>query len=271
MIRSSLKKAFRYQESLARAIYESSALYFGQTLLGKKNGDAPARVLFVSDVPEVHAAAVTGVAFCDTATLGASKSTPKNENNEAEDSDEDLEEDSDDTDSQETIADDEPSVTARRFWEFAKPFRFEKPTAARGWAGQKVHFAYLLARHPSTPERGHRTPTPTEIKIGLRLLGEQIELTRPRVIVPLGRGALKAVEKTLHLRNPVQIAKSANANPPWGPVTVFALAHPRPQERLQRPDFVQKKDWKKLANLVRAIAEEKPAKPVARLKKRGKA
>jgi uracil-DNA glycosylase len=266
MIRSSLKKAFKYQESLARAIFESSALYFGSTLLGKKNGDVPARVVFVSDVPEVHGAAVTGVAFCDNAMLGAA--TPATRNQELEEEDEEA------TDGQTNPDDHEPSVTARRFWEFAKPFKFDTPTPKRGWAGQKVYFAYLLARHPSTPERGHRTPSATEIKIGLQLLKAQLELARPRIIVPLGSGALKAVEKTLHLRNPVLIAKPATANPAWGPVTIFALAHPRPQERLHRPDFTQKSDWKKLAKFASALALEKPAKPtkpVARIKKRGRA
>jgi uracil-DNA glycosylase len=225
MIRSTLAKAFDYRESLARAIYESSALYFGKTLLSRKNGDAPCKILFVSDVPEVHAGAVTGIPFVDPAMLAGPAITAEDE----------------------TPA--ESSVTARRFWQFAKPLGIKKPDAKNGWQGSKCFVAYLLARHPSTAERGHRAPTGTEIKIALQLLKAQLELTQPRIIVPLGDAPSKAVEKLLRLQGTPQVSRTVETQANWGPVTILSLTHPRPKERLKRADWQQKLDWRKLARL----------------------
>lgn len=223
MIRANLTKAFEYHESLARAIYESSALYFGQTLLSKKNGDLPAKILFVSDVPEVHAAAVTGVAFTDPTQLGTAQHDAAGH----------------------TI----PSPAARRFGEFTKPLGLQTPDVKKGWAGQKVYFAYFIPRHPCTPDHGHRAPTATEIKIALQLLNAQVNLAQPRLIVPLGNAANKAVTKLLRLKELSPVAKETRAQADWGPVTIYPLTHPRPKERLHRPDWQQKLDWKKLAKI----------------------
>ncbi len=66
---------------------------------------------------------------------------------------------------------------------------FDKMLAAAGLAESDVHITNIVYWRPP----GNRTPTPQEAQVCRPFLERQVELVAPRILVPLGGAAAKAV------------------------------------------------------------------------------
>ncbi len=92
---------------------------------------------------------------------------------------------------------------------------------------EDVYITSVIKDRP--PE--NRDPLPKEIKAYAPYLSRQLEIIKPKIIVPLGRFALNFVFDYFGLGEKLETigkmhGKSFNAKASYGPVTIVALYHP---------------------------------------------
>ncbi len=85
-----------------------------------------------------------------------------------------------------------------------------------GWKRESVYITNIVKRRP--PE--NRDPSPEEIAVYAPYLIRQIEIMRPKVIVPLGRFAMS------HFLPEAQISRDQGTAFPWNDTVIYPIFHP---------------------------------------------
>ncbi len=138
-----------------------------------------------------------------------------------------------------------PDQTARAFKELL---------ASAGIPRATIFITNAVLCYPDTPRYKDTPPRPREIRNCLRFLKDQLEVVRPRLLVPVGGTALRALQLLLpesttlrQFRLKDSIGTVARDVEPW----VYPVYHTSARAQVHRPLELQKEDWAKIPRIVR--------------------
>ncbi|MCH7718864.1 MAG: uracil-DNA glycosylase [Chloroflexi bacterium] len=137
-------------------------------------------------------------------------------------------------------------VTGRRFHAFL---------ADAGIDRRRVFITNSILCNPLTPNGHNRRPSPREVAACRDFLAAQLRLLRAPVVVALGGVALEALGR-IEPHDAV-LAQDVGRALPWpsaGRRTLVPLYHPSIQSTLTRPHETQRRDWRRLGEVVRAVS-----------------
>jgi len=132
-------------------------------------------------------------------------------------------------------------VTGRRFHAFL---------ADAGLDRERVFITNAVLCNPLTPDGRNRRPRASEVAACNAFLAAQLELVCAPVVVALGGVALDALRRVCD--HDAGLARDAARAIAWDGRTLVPLYHPSIQSTLTRPHDRQRRDWRRLGELVRA-------------------
>ena len=136
-------------------------------------------------------------------------------------------------------------VTGRRFHAFL---------AHAGIERSRVFITNSILCNPLTPHGRNRRPTAREVAACRDFPAAQLRLLRAPVVVALGGVALESLGR-IEPHDAV-LAQDVGRALPWAspaPRTLVPLYHPSIQSTLTRPHEAQRRDWRRLGKVVRAV------------------
>lgn len=138
-------------------------------------------------------------------------------------------------------------VTGRRFHAFL---------ADAGIAPGRVFVTNTVLCHPRTANGNNRRPSVREVVACNDFLAAQLELVAAPFIVALGGLALDAIRRISP--HEAVLSRDVGSAIPWiaGPGRdrlLVPLYHPSIQSTLTRPHEAQRRDWRRLGELARAV------------------
>ena len=133
-------------------------------------------------------------------------------------------------------------VTGRRFHAFLHD---------AGIVRERVFITNSILCNPLTADRRNRRPTAREVAACREHLAGQIELVRAPIVVALGGVALDALDKIEP--HEAVLARDAGKSIAWNGRTLVPLYHPSIQSTLTRRHERQRRDWRRLGRLARAL------------------
>ena len=136
-----------------------------------------------------------------------------------------------------------------------------------GLKREDVFITSLLKDRPP----GNRDPLPTEIRAYAPFLDEQINIIKPKVIVPLGRFATNYImQKFLHLAKVAPIGKIHGkvfkAETHYGFIFILPMYHPAVVLYRNQMKKLLLYDFKILSKLIKHLKQASTGSPVNRLK-----
>lgn len=136
-------------------------------------------------------------------------------------------------------------VTGRRFHAFLADAGIER---------SRVFITNSILCNPLTPDGHNRRPAAREVAACRDFLAAQLRLLRAPVVVALGGVALDALGR-IEPHDAV-LAQDVGRALAWAspaPRTLVPLYHPSIQSTLSRPHEAQRRDWRRLGKVVRAV------------------
>ncbi len=129
---------------------------------------------------------------------------------------------------------------------------FEELLAATGWTRNDVFISNAVLCNPRDAGGRNRTPRAEEVENCRRHLARLIDVVDPGYLVTLGAVALRATR----LLEPHDYSLSRDVGRPktWYGRVLIPLYHPGPRALIHRSLAQQKRDYRRLARLVRHSA-----------------
>jgi len=125
---------------------------------------------------------------------------------------------------------------------------FARLLAETGWRREWVFITNAVLCNPRDDTGLNSSPTAEEIQNCSCFLKETIEIIKPRLLVPLGQTALRA----LHFIHPhtVILRKDVGQLIPWKDYSLVPLYHPSPRAMVHRSEREQREDYRRLGDLL---------------------
>ncbi len=144
---------------------------------------------------------------------------------------------------------DNPDPSAQRFKRLFETLSIDR---------KRIFITNACIYYPLDKNYRDKSPTNEEIDFSKNILKKQIERVRPKIIVPLGNTASRTLKKVFpkssikNFRLKVNVGNMISDTTPY---IIYPLYHTSSRASLTRKEEDQKKDWVKLKDVVKEIAE----------------